>query len=109
VVVAVHKHLFGDVYPWPGQRRTANTAKDGRSFADVEHEVMGQVWEATVVVARTPWDRFDPVGCAVAIGEPTAHLNFARPFREGNGRTTRVLLEHLAVMSRQVGQAGDGR
>ncbi|UZJ26836.1 Fic family protein (plasmid) [Rhodococcus antarcticus] len=95
-LVAVHRHLFGDVYPWAGQPRTVNMAKDGRNFADVEHEVMGQVWEAKVVVARTPWERLDREEFAVAMAEVTAHLNFAHPFREGNGRTTRVLLEHLA-------------
>jgi cell filamentation protein len=93
---AVHKHLFGDVYAWAGAPRTVNMAKDGRNFADVEGEVMVQVWEAKVVVARTPWERLNREEFAVALGEVTAHLNFAHPFREGNGRTTRVLLEHLA-------------
>lgn len=92
---AVHHHLFQDVYDWAGQVRPVNLTKGGKPFAPVE-QITGWVGAAQRVVEQNPpgqlnRDEFVRLGASYY-----ALLNTAHPFREGNGRTGKVVLDQLA-------------
>lgn len=100
---AIHRHLFQDVYEWAGQDRTVNMAKAGssRGFAETG-DIDRYLDRAAHLIASTAWDRLDRGAFARAAAEVYANLNHAHPFREGNGRATKVFMEHVAEQSRFV-------
>ena len=81
---AVHQHLFQDIYSWAGEVRTVELAKGASEFADrtdVRH-----VCEMAARVARTTeWATISRAGFGQAMAEIYSWMNFAHPFREGNG------------------------
>lgn len=78
----IHAYLFGGLYDFAGQIRTVNIAKAGFQFA------MAQYLEQTLKnVERMPEDSFDN------IIDKYVEMNVAHPFREGNGRATRIWLD----------------
>ena len=101
-VRALHRHLFQDVYEWAGEYRTVNITKgQGRSFGDVTTgEVDRYLADVQRFVAGAGWGRLDRDQFAERAATVFAHLNQAHPFREGNGRTSKVFLEHVAEGSR---------
>lgn len=78
----IHAYLFGGLYDFAGQIRTVNIAKAGFQFAMVQY--LGQTLEN---VERMPEDSFDN------IIDKYVEMNIAHPFREGNGRSTRIWLD----------------
>jgi cell filamentation protein len=98
-LVAIHRALFSDVYPWAGEARVVGLAKNGQSFASVGHGIAGHVWDAKVASTRVDWAHTDRESFAVGMGTVYASLNAAHPFREGNGRTAKVMLSQLAERS----------
>ena len=78
----IHTYLFADIYPFAGQLRTVNIAKGNFGFARVMY------LEASLAHNdRMPQGDFD------AIIEKYVEMNVAHPFREGNGRATRIWLD----------------
>ena len=78
----IHTYLFADIYPFAGQLRTVNIAKGNFGFARVMY------LEASLAhIDRMPQGDFD------AIIEKYVEMNVAPPFREGNGRATRIWLD----------------
>lgn len=78
----IHAYLFGGLYDFAGQIRTVNIAKAGFQFA------MAQYLEQTLKnVERMPEDSFEN------IIDKYVEMNVAHPFREGNGRATRIWLD----------------
>ena len=78
----IHTYLFADIYPFAGQLRTVNIAKGNFGFARVMY------LEASLAhIDRMPQGDFD------AIIEKYVEMNVAHPFREGNGRATRIWLD----------------
>ena len=78
----IHAYIFGGLYDFAGQIRTVNIAKAGFQFA------MAQYLEQTLKnVERMPEDSFDN------IIDKYVEMNIAHPFREGNGRATRIWLD----------------
>lgn len=78
----IHAYLFGGLYDFAGQIRTVNIAKAGFQFA------MAQYLEQTLKnVERMPEDSFDN------IIDKYVEMNVVHPFREGNGRATRIWLD----------------
>lgn len=78
----IHAYLFGGLYDFAGQIRTVNIAKAGFQFA------MAQYLEQTLKnVERMPEDSFEK------IIDKYVEMNVAHPFREGNGRATRIWLD----------------
>ncbi len=78
----IHAYLFGGLYDFAGQIRTVNIAKAGFQFA------MAQYLEQTLTnVERMPEDSFEK------IIDKYVEMNVAHPFREGNGRATRIWLD----------------
>ena len=79
-----HKILFADIYPFAGQLRTVNLAKGNFRFAPLMY-----LDAALANIDQMPQSDFDE------IIEKYVEMNIAHPFREGNGRSTRIWLDHI--------------
>lgn len=80
----IHKYLFGEIYDFAGELRTVNIAKGNFRFAPVMY-----LEAALTNIEKMPQSTFDE------IIEKYVELNIAHPFREGNGRSTRIWLDLL--------------
>ena len=80
----IHAFLFSDIYPFAGKMRTVNIAKGNFRFAPLMY-----LSAALESIEKMPQDSFD------AIVEKYVEMNVAHPFREGNGRATRIWLDHI--------------
>ena len=80
----IHERLFDAIYDFAGKVRTVNLAKGGFRFASALY-----LDSALRAVERMPQDSFDQ------IVEKYVEMNVAHPFREGNGRATRIWLDHM--------------
>ena len=85
----IHAYLFGGLYEFAGQIRNVNIAKGGFQFAMVQY--LPQTLES---IEKMPEDSFDQ------IIDKYVEMNIAHPFREGNGRSTRIWLD-LILKKRQ--------
>ena len=84
----IHGYLFGGLYNFAGQIRSVNIAKDGFTFAPA------RFLEATLArVEAMPENDFN------AIVSKYVEMNVAHPFREGNGRATRIWLDLMLKRS----------
>ena len=78
----IHAYLFGGLYDFAGQIRTVNIAKGGFQFA------MAQFLPQTLAtIEQMPETTFEE------IADKYIEMNIAHPFREGNGRATRIWLD----------------
>lgn len=85
----VHKHLFGDVYDWAGELRDVEIRKGQTLFADPTRTASVFRHGTSQLKPQTWTNRRRAVnGLANGFG----WLNYAHPFREGNGRATRTYL-----------------
>jgi cell filamentation protein len=94
---ALHRHIFQDVYQWAGKLRTVNISMDGSNFAlaqFIESAADGIFSALQGDNLLRGLDRGDFLAEAAHF---LVELNALHPFREGNGRTQRVLLSQLAV------------
>ena len=97
---AIHRFLFQDVFEWAGHYRSVNMSKNMSSFADVHSgEVDQYLDDVHRLVNQTSWAELNLDDCARASAEVFAYLNQAHPFREGNGRASKVFMEHVAEQS----------
>ena len=81
---AIHKHLFEDIYDFAGELRTVNIAKGNFRFVPLMY-----LQAALDNIDKMPQSNFDE------IIEKYVEMNIAHPFREGNGRSTRIWLDHI--------------
>lgn len=95
---AVHRHLFQDIYAWAGEVRTVELAKGASEFAD-RADVKRVCDAAARVAVTTEWATITRADFGQALAEIYSWMNFAHPFREGNGRTAKVVLDHVAALS----------
>ncbi|MDO5067435.1 MAG: Fic family protein [Propionibacteriaceae bacterium] len=97
---AIHRHLFQDVYAWAGEFRAFDMSKlGGQGFAFQPDGVREHLERAFDVVAEVEWERLDQERFPRAMAWVYAELNYAHPFPEGNGRTGKLFLEHVAARS----------
>ena len=80
----IHKYLFGDIYDFAGEIRTVNISKGNFRFAPLMY-----LQAALENIDKMPQSNFDE------IVEKYVEMNIAHPFREGNGRSTRIWLDHI--------------
>lgn len=78
----IHKQLFMDIYDFAGKVRSVNIAKGGFRFIPAMY-----LLDALKQIERMPQSTFDE------IIEKYVEMNVAHPFREGNGRSTRIWLD----------------
>ena len=90
----IHGYLFGDIYCFAGQMRTVNIAKGNFRFAPVMY-----LESALKNIDEMPQSTFDE------IIEKYVEMNIAHPFREGNGRSTRIWLD--CILKKELGQVID--
>lgn len=90
----IHKYLFEDIYEFAGQMRTVNIAKGNFRFAPVMY-----LRPALESIDRMPQSTFDE------IIEKYVEMNVAHPFREGNGRSTRIWLD--CILKKKLHQVVD--
>ncbi len=79
---AIHKYLFDEIYDFAGEIRTVNISKGSFRFAPVMYLEV-----ALDNIDKMPQSTFDE------IVEKYVEMNVAHPFREGNGRSTRIWLD----------------
>ncbi|MCI8975014.1 MAG: cell filamentation protein Fic [Lachnospiraceae bacterium] len=80
----IHQYLFGEIYEFAGKVRTVNLAKGNFRFAPVMY-----LDAALKHIDAMPQSTFDE------IIEKYVEMNIAHPFREGNGRSTRIWLDFI--------------
>ena len=91
---AIHKYLFEDIYDFAGQIRNINIAKGNFRFAPVLY-----LYSALESIDQMSQSTFDE------IIEKYVEMNVAHPFREGNGRSTRIWLD--AILKKEIGYVVD--
>ena len=91
---AIHKALFEDIYDFAGELRTVNLAKGNFRFAPLMY-----LEAALGNIDKMPQSTYDE------IIEKYVEMNIAHPFREGNGRSTRLWLDQM--LKAGIGQVVD--
>lgn len=91
---AIHKYLFQDVYEFAGEIRKVNIAKGNFRFAPLMYLEV-----ALKNIDNMPKNDFNQ------IVEKYVEMNIAHPFREGNGRGTRIWLDH--ILKNEIGKVVD--
>ena len=93
-LAAIHKYLFEGIYDFSGELRTVNIAKGNFRFAPLIY-----LQAALENIDKMPQSNFDE------IIEKYVEMNIAHPFREGNGRSTRIWLDH--ILKNEIGKVVD--
>ncbi|MBE6573992.1 MAG: cell filamentation protein Fic [Ruminococcaceae bacterium] len=91
---AIHKYLFDEIYDFAGELRTVNIAKGNFRFAPLMY-----LEAALANIDKMPQSTFDE------IVEKYVEMNIAHPFREGNGRSTRIWLD--CIFKKEIGKVVD--
>ena len=84
MLAAIHKYLFEQIYDFAGKVRDANIVKGNFRFASAMY-----LQAAIENIEKMPQSTFDE------IIEKYVEMNVAHPFREGNGRSTRIWLDFM--------------
>lgn len=93
-LISIHKYLFEDIYGFAGQIRNVNLAKGNFRFAPVVY-----LRTALSNIEKMPQSTFDE------IVEKYVEMNIAHPFREGNGRSSRIWLD--LIFKKEIGKVVD--
>lgn len=80
----IHKYLFNNVFDFAGNLRTVNIAKGNFLFAPLNY--LENTLQNIDKMSQSTYDE---------IIEKYIEMNIAHPFREGNGRSTRIWLDHI--------------
>ena len=91
----IHSYIFGGLFDFAGQIRTVNLSKGGFTFAPVRF-----LRDNLSKIEQMPEDSFD------AIADKYVEMNVAHPFREGNGRSTRIWLD--LILKKNLKQCVEG-
>jgi len=98
-LMATHKYLFQDVFPWAGEFRVVDMSKGASNFAraiymaSALNELLSKLhWEGQLTGRE---QSAFAARAAYYLGE----INAIHPFREGNGRTQREFIRQLAVQA----------
>lgn len=92
----IHEYLFQDIYNFAGKIRTVNIAKGSFRFAPVVY-----LQDAIKHIENMPQSTFDE------IIKKYVEMNVAHPFREGNGRSTRIWLD--LILKKELNKVVDWR
>ena len=93
-LTVIHRELFGKIYDFAGKIRSVNLAKGNFRFASVMY-----LESALEKIEQMPQGTFDE------IVEKYVEMNVAHPFREGNGRATRIWLD--LILKKELAQVID--
>lgn len=95
---AIHAYLLQDIYEWAGQYRTVNMYKGDSGFADI-NEIDDFLAEAAFTIKVTDWANLTKRQFVEQAATVFAYVNQAHPFREGNGRSSKMFMRHVAALS----------
>ena len=90
----IHKYLFDEIYDFAGEVRKVNISKGNFRFAPLMY-----LDAALQSIDKMPQSTFDE------IVEKYVEMNVAHPFREGNGRSTRIWLDLMLKKEIEIGRA----
>lgn len=90
----IHSYLFEDIYEFAGKIRTANIAKGNFRFAPLMY-----LKQSLEHIDKMPQENYEQ------IIEKYVEINIAHPFREGNGRATRIWLD--LILKKEIKQVID--
>lgn len=90
----IHKYLFDEIYNFAGELKTVNISKRNFRFAPLMY-----LEAALENIDKMPQSSFDE------IVEKYVEMNIAHPFREGNGRSTRIWLDQ--ILKNEIGKVVD--
>ena len=90
----IHKYLFDEIYDFAGEVRKVNISKGNFRFAPLMY-----LDAALLSIDKMPQSTFDE------IVEKYVEMNVAHPFREGNGRSTRIWLD--LMLKKEIGYVVD--
>ncbi len=90
----IHKYLFEDIYDFAGELRNVNISKGNFRFAPIMYLEV-----SLNNIDKMPQNTFDE------IIEKYVEMNMAHPFREGNGRSTRIWLD--LMLKKEIGKVVD--
>ena len=90
----IHKYLFEEIYDFAGELRTVNIAKGNFRFAPVIY-----LKDTLNIIDKLPENTYDE------IIKKYVEMNVAHPFREGNGRATRIWLDQ--ILKKRLGKCVD--
>lgn len=93
-LAAIHAHLFGDIYSFAGKTRNVDISKGGFRFASALY-----LDAALQNIEKMPQSNFDEIIAKYV------EMNVAHPFREGNGRVTRIWLD--LILKKELGVVVD--
>ena len=93
-LAAIHKYLFEDIFDFAGEIRTVNIAKGNFRFAPLMY-----LRSSLENIDQMPQSNFNE------IVEKYVEMNITHPFREGNGRSTRIWLDH--ILKNEIGKVVD--
>lgn len=95
-----HQRWLGSVYDWAGRYRTVNMQKDGFPFAAaarIPHLMKN--FEVRILNSHTPCEQMNEERLVEALGLCHVEFILIHPFREGNGRLSRVLATIMALQA----------
>lgn len=93
-LICIHKYLFSDIYDFAGKIRDVNLAKNNFRFAPAMY-----LEDVLKKIDEMPQNNFDD------IIKKYIEMNVAHPFREGNGRSTRIWLD--MILKKELGKVID--
>lgn len=93
----IHKTLFSDLYDWAGELRTVNIQKDDTLFCTPER-IVPEAEKIFRAMEKASWfTGASKADLVIKVAEAYGDLNVIHPFRDGNGRTQRILFEHIII------------
>ena len=101
---SIHRHLFQDVYAWAGDVRQVEIAKGGHQFQFRRYIETGMADVHRRLVEKNYLRELKRADFALEAGAMMGDVNYAHPFREGNGRTQ---LQYLKQLGQQAGHRID--
>ena len=93
----IHRILFSDLYEWAGELRTVGISKQDTRFCQPNYmeKEAGKIFKG---MALANWfEGMSRSDLIVAVADAYSALNVVHPFGEGDGRTQRILFEHLVM------------
>ena len=103
---AIHRHLFQDVYDWAGETRTVEIWKGETHFQFPQYISSGMAYVSGQLEKADYLRNLSPPAFATQASAIMGDVNYAHPFREGNGRAQ---LQYLKQLAEQAGHPLDLR
>lgn len=99
-ICEIHKSWLGEIYVWAGEYRQVNVSKGEFPFAAANRvPPLMEEFERNVLARHTPCNFKERADIIRALAETHVELVLIHPFREGNGRVTRILSILMALQA----------